>query len=237
MAKKAKIYAIFQGHTPGLYDTWDEASEQVQGFKGAIYKSFTTRDEAILWLRECVLSAKDPVSDHLIELIKSVDVPEAHKDRIIIHTDGGASPNPGKGGYGVVLTHGKYRKELSAGYKLTTNNRMEMMAVIVALEALKQPSDVLLFTDSKYVVDSITKGWVRRWKSKGWKRADGQVAENIDLWQKLLSLLDQHDVELQWVKGHAGNKENERCDHLATLARKSKDLLPDPGYPNGSDVR
>lgn len=230
MAKKAKIYAVFQGKVPGLYDNWDDASQQVQGFKGAVYKSFTSRDEAVLWLRDCVINAKEPVSDDLIELIKTVDLPEEIQDRIIIHTDGGASPNPGRGGYGIVLTHGKYRKELSAGYKLTTNNRMEMMAVIVALKALKQPSEVLLYTDSKYVVDSISKGWVQRWKSKGWRRSDGQLAENIDLWQELLAQLDQHTVEFQWVKGHAGNKENERCDELVGLARKSKSLLNDDGY-------
>ncbi|MCF7809111.1 MAG: ribonuclease HI [Candidatus Marinimicrobia bacterium] len=230
MAKAKKIYAIFKGHQPGLYDTWDEASAQVKGFKGAVYKSFSSREEAILWLRQCVLDEQEPVSEQLIDLIKTVDPAEKRDKRIIIHTDGGASPNPGKGGYGIVLAHGQHRKELSAGYKLTTNNRMEMMAVIVALRSLKQPSEVTLFTDSKYVVDSISKGWAKKWRSMGWRRSDGQLAENIDLWEQLLLLLDDHAVEFKWVKGHAGNKENERCDQLVEKARKSAKLLVDEGY-------
>lgn len=230
MAKKAKIYAVFQGKFPGLYKTWDEASAQVQGFKGAVYKSFSTREEAILWLRQCVLDAKEAVPEHLIDLIKTVDTPEKGDKRIVIHTDGGASPNPGKGGYGIVLTHGRHRKELYAGYELTTNNRMEMLGVIVALQSLKKPSDVILYTDSKYVVDSVSKGWAKKWRSKGWKRSDGQLAENIDLWEQLLNLLNDHTVEFQWVKGHAGNRENERCDQLVEIARKSKSLKKDAGY-------
>ena len=230
MAKAKKIYAVFMGHTPGLYATWDEASAQVQGFKGAVYKSFSSREEAILWLRDCVLNAKEPVADQLIELIRTVEVPKEDPDQIIIHTDGGASPNPGKGGYGVVLTQGKYRKELSAGYELTTNNRMEIMGVIAALEALKQDSKVKLYTDSKYVVDAISKGWVRNWQRKGWRRSDGQRAENVDLWKRLLVLLEQHDVDFNWVKGHSGNKENERCDALVAKARAAKSLKKDLGY-------
>jgi len=232
MAKTKKYYAVFQGHNPGIYTSWDKVSEQVKGFKGAKYKSFSSREEAILWLRDCVIAASEPVSESLITLIKTVGVAEAKEDRIIIHTDGGASPNPGKGGYGIVLQKGNYRKELSAGYQLTTNNRMELMACIVALQALKEPSEVSLYTDSKYVVDSITKGWAKGWKSRGWKRTGGQLAENIDLWEELLSLLENHKVELKWVKGHSGNKENERCDVLANEARKAKKLLKDKGYHN-----
>ncbi len=235
---KNKIYAIFQGKKPGIYSTWDEASEQVQGFKGAKYKSFASYDEAIIWLRECTLTTTDPVDEHLITLIKSqIDKSESpgsstrnSDEKIIIHTDGGASPNPGKGGYGVVLQKGKQRKELSSGYELTTNNRMEMMACIVALQALNEPSKVVLHTDSKYVVDSISKGWVKRWQSKDWKKSDGKLAENIDLWKKLLALLEKHQVDFRWVKGHAGNVENERCDTLVNEARKSKSLLQDKGY-------
>lgn len=230
MAKAKKIYAVFQGKIPGLYETWDEASAQVQGFKGAVYKSFPSREEAILWLRQCILDAKEAVPEPLIDLIKTVDVPKGGDSRIVIHTDGGASPNPGKGGYGIVLTHGRHRKELYAGYELTTNNRMEMMGVIVALQTLKKSSDVILYTDSKYVVDSASKGWAKKWRSKGWKRSDGKLAENVDLWEQLLNLLNDHTVEFQWVKGHAGNKENERCDQLVEIARKSKSLKKDTGY-------
>jgi ribonuclease HI len=134
------------------------------------------------------------------------------------------------GGYGVVLQQGRLRKELSAGYELTTNNRMEMMAVIVALEALKEPSTVVLHTDSKYVVDSISKRWVYGWMKRGWKKSDGKMAVNVDLWQRLLPLLKTHKVEFKWVKGHAGNTENERCDTLVNEAKNLKTLLKDTGY-------
>ncbi|MCF7822626.1 MAG: ribonuclease HI [Candidatus Marinimicrobia bacterium] len=238
-AKANKFYAVFQGKQPGIYNAWEDVNKQVSGFKGAKYKSFSNRDEAVEWLRECVLSAKESVDESLIEIIKThlSDFPSStvHSSRrsenqIIIHTDGGASPNPGVGGYGVVLEKGSYRKELSAGYQLTTNNRMELMACIAALQALNEPSELILYTDSKYVVDSITKGWVERWRTKGWKKSDGQLAENIDLWIILVDLLEIHSVQFQWVKGHAGNKENERCDVLANGARKSKHLLKDSGY-------
>jgi len=236
-AKSTKIYAVFQGEQPGLYASWDEVTEQVKGFKGAKYKSFAQREQAIQWLRACVLAAKEPVDDSIIEIIKTQgasqlkqEVHGSSDDQIIIHTDGGASPNPGVGAYGIVMVKGSYRKELSAGYKLTTNNRMEMMACIVALQALKDPSELILYTDSKYVVDSISKGWVKRWKSKGWKKSDGQLAENIDLWEILMSLTKIHEVKFQWVKGHAGNVENERCDLLVNEARESTKLLIDTGY-------
>ena len=238
VAKAKKIYAVFQGHRPGLYESWDAAAKEVQGFKGAKYKSFASRQEAILWLRECILTAGESVDEHLISLIKTQleDGELAEKSstnieaRIIIHTDGGASPKPGKGGYGVVLQKGRQRKELSGGYQLTTNNRMEMMACIVALQALNDASEVILHTDSKYVVDSISKGWVRRWRSRGWKKSDGKIAENVDLWEKLLVLLEKHRVEFRWVKGHAGNAENERCDALVNEAKQAKSLLKDTGY-------
>jgi len=238
-AKTAKNYAVFQGHRPGLYETWVQASAQVKGFKGAQYKSFPNRTDAIQWLRECVLSATEAVDENLITLIKIQESLTHHSSngnqdtngRIIIHTDGGASPNPGKGGYGIVMQSGPLRKELFAGYELTTNNRMEMLGVIVALEALKEASDVILHTDSKYVVDSVTKRWVYGWQKRGWKKSDGNQAVNIDLWKRMLPLLKTHKVELKWVKGHAGNIENERCDTLVGEARKGSNLLKDMGYP------
>jgi len=234
-----KIYAVFLGHQPGLYKSWDEAAAQVKGFKGAVYKSFVNHNEALLWLRECVLGATGIVSEKLIDLIKSQPVGQTDSqstsiagkaNQIIIHTDGGASPNPGIGAYGVVLQKGRLRKELSAAYQLTTNNRMEMMGVIVALQSLKEPSQVELHTDSKYIVDSITKGWVYGWIKRGWKKSDGQRPENVDLWQQLLEALEEHKVDFRWVKGHAGNTENERCDALVSEARQSKHLLLDLGY-------
>lgn len=137
---------------------------------------------------------------------------------IIIYTDGGAQPNPGIGGYGAVLMSGEHRKELSGSEPQTTNNRMELTAVIVALEALKKPSQVTLYSDSKYIIDAITKGWLAGWQRRNWKKADKKPVENQDLWQRLLPQLSNHKIDWQWVKGHAGIPENERCDELAGLA-------------------
>lgn len=132
-------------------------------------------------------------------------------------TDGACSGNPGPGGYGVILRYNGNEKELSGGDSETTNNRMELSAVIVGLAALKEPCRVVLTTDSKYVADSISKGWAVSWKKRGWKKADNKPALNADLWEQALSLLDKHEVEIHWVKGHAGHPENERCDALAVL--------------------
>ena len=138
-----------------------------------------------------------------------------------IFTDGACSGNPGPGGYGAILRVGEHVKELSGGEADTTNNRMELMGVIAALSALKYPCDVVLTTDSKYVVDSVTKGWARGWKAKGWIKSDKKPALNVDLWEKLLDLLDVHNVKFVWVKGHAGHPENERCDQLAVAFYKN----------------
>ncbi|NLP45879.1 MAG: ribonuclease HI [Epulopiscium sp.] len=134
---------------------------------------------------------------------------------IVIYTDGACSGNPGPGGYGIVLLYKGYRKELSGGALETTNNRMELLAVIKALEALKEPCQVTLYSDSKYVVDAIEKGWVLKWKKNGWMRNKKDKALNSDLWEVLLQLLNVHKVQFHWVKGHADNRENERCDFLA----------------------
>ena len=132
-----------------------------------------------------------------------------------IFTDGACSGNPGPGGWGAILRYGTAEKELSGGAAETTNNRMELTGVISALAALKEPCQVLLTTDSKYVVDSVTKGWVYGWQKKSWKKSDNSPALNVDLWERLLPLLKMHEVEFVWVKGHAGHPENERCDRLA----------------------
>ncbi len=146
--------------------------------------------------------------------------------KIIIYTDGASRGNPGRGGYGVVLMSGKHRKELSEGYELTTNNRMELLAVIVGLEALKQAnSDVTIYSDSKYVVDAIEKRWVFAWQKKGFKGK-----KNPDLWQRFLSIYPKHKVQMIWVKGHANIPENERCDQLAVQAAQQSELLVDEGY-------
>lgn len=142
-------------------------------------------------------------------------MPRKHVD---IYTDGACSGNPGPGGYGVILKYGSYEKELSGGESSTTNNRMELTAAIEGLSLLKEPCDVTLYTDSQYLVNSIEKGWARSWKQRGWVKADKKPALNADLWEKLLALLDIHNVSFVWVKGHAGHPENERCDTLATTA-------------------
>lgn len=134
---------------------------------------------------------------------------------IELFTDGACSGNPGPGGWGVVLRYKDHIKEMSGGEEQTTNNRMELTAVIEGLSALKEKCNVTLTTDSKYVVDAVTKGWVYSWKNNGWRKADKKPALNVDLWEKLLQLLEMHNVEFNWVKGHAGHPENERCDALA----------------------
>ena len=130
--------------------------------------------------------------------------------KVTIYTDGGCTPNPGPGGYGIVLIYGEQRRELSGGYRRTTNNRMELTAAIRGLQALKEPCDVTLFSDSQYVVNGITKGWARTWKSKGWIKSDKRPAENIDLWEDLLNLCETHTVRFEWIRGHNGHAEKDR---------------------------
>jgi ribonuclease HI len=151
---------------------------------------------------------------------------------VTIYTDGGCMNNPGPGGYGVVLLYGEKRKELSGGFELTTNNRMELTACIEGLKALKYPCKVTLFSDSQYVVNGITKGWAERWKRKGWMRSQNAPAENYDLWGQLLELCKVHRVEFEWVRGHAGNIENERCDRLASEGMTGAALAHDEAYEN-----
>jgi len=145
--------------------------------------------------------------------------------KIIIYTDGAAKGNPGPGGYGVVLLSGEYRKELSGGFKRTTNNRMELLAVIVGLEALLKPSEVTIYSDSKYVVDSINKKWVL-----GWEKKNFLDKKNPDLWKRFLIVYRKHKVTIQWIKGHNNIKENEVCDKLAVAASESSNLLEDTEY-------
>lgn len=149
---------------------------------------------------------------------------------VVIYTDGAALGNPGPGGYAAILRSGAAEKELSGGFRLTTNNRMEIMAAIVALEALKTPCDVVIYTDSQYLANAINKGWASQWKRRGWTRGRGQPALNPDLWDRLLALLDTHDVDFRWVRGHDGDPLNDRADRLAVAAAKCPDLPPDTGY-------
>lgn len=152
------------------------------------------------------------------------------KRPVIIYTDGACSGNPGRGGYGVVLLSGGKRKEMSAGYRRTTNNRMELLAAITGLEALKYPCAVTLFTDSEYMANGITKGWAIKWRKNNWRKADKSPVANPDLWERLLQLCDKHEVKYSWVRGHTGDTENERCDALSVAAAKGAELLVDTEY-------
>ncbi len=147
--------------------------------------------------------------------------------KLKIYTDGACSGNPGKGGYGVILVFKKYRKELSGGYRLTTNNRMEIISIIIGLEALTKLCNVTIYSDSRYVVDTMNKGWASKWQSNNWKRNKQEIAKNSDLWKRLLDLCTKHNVQFIWVKGHSGHPENERCDQLAVLASKRMELFID----------
>lgn len=146
---------------------------------------------------------------------------------VFIYTDGACSGNPGKGGFGTILSYNGIKKELSGGFKNTTNNRMELMGVIAGLEALKEPCHVTLVSDSKYVIDALSLGWVTKWKSNNWMRNRKEKALNVDLWERLLKALEPHKMEYIWIKGHNGHPENERCDFLAVSAYKSEHLEED----------
>ena len=150
---------------------------------------------------------------------------------VAIYTDGAAKGNPGKGGYGIVLLSGKLRKELSKGFRLTTNNRMELLAVIVALEALKKkPESIVIFSDSKYVVDAVEKKWVF-----GWEKTNFNKKKNPDLWIRFLKIYRQHNVIFKWVKGHSDNAENNRCDFLAVEASEGSSLEVDVWYEKSQE--
>ena len=150
--------------------------------------------------------------------------------RVHIYTDGACRGNPGPGGYGTILVFEEKRRELSGGFRRTTNNRMEILGVVAGLQTLRYPCEVTVTTDSKYVHDAIVKGWAKRWRANNWRRHTGEPAVNPDLWARLLDLCAEHKVKFEWVKGHAGHPENERCDALSVAASKLPDLPIDTGY-------
>ncbi len=156
---------------------------------------------------------------------------------VTIFTDGACIGNPGPGGYGVVLLYANHRKELTGGYRLTTNNRMELTAAIAALTALKEPCSVTLHSDSEYVVNSMTEGWAKRWRVRGWRREKSKLASNKDLWEELLRLTEKHRVTFIWVKGHVGNHENERCNQLALKAAQGSNLAIDHGFESAEPTQ
>ena len=233
MGKLKKYYAVARGRVPGIYTTWfgpDGAEVQIRGHAGARYKSFPSLAEAQQWL-ENPISPKRPIRKvHTDTARDAVTMPSG---TIVVYTDGGCRGNPGPGGYGAIIIEGKKRTEFAEGFRLTTNNRMELMACIVALTALKTPADVVLHTDSSYVVNGIEKGWARKWRANDWMRTMKDPAENADLWARLLALCDRHRVRFVWVRGHAGNPGNERCDELATTAADGVNLQEDLAYVTG----
>ncbi len=152
------------------------------------------------------------------------------KKTVMLFTDGACSGNPGPGGFGTILQYNGHELELSGGFRQTTNNRMEILAVITGLERLKEPCKVLVYSDSKYVVDAVNEGWVYGWKKKGWVKSNKEKALNPDLWERLLSAMARHEVTFNWVKGHDGHPENERCDALAVAASAGNNLPEDTEY-------
>ncbi len=250
MAKK-KVYAVVNGRAPGMFKTWSGpggAEEQVRGFAGAVYKGFGSESEAREWFNKVAAggvphdlrsagigkrkkTAAPNAAGHDKILTRQKNALEA--GRTVVYTDGGCEGNPGVGGYGIVIMHGEDRQELSGGFRHTTNNRMELMACIVSLEAIEEGTSVALFSDSAYTINGIEKGWAVRWRSNGWQRRERNQlvpAKNADLWSRLLDLCDTHSVTFEKVKGHAGVPENERCDELSTEMMQKEDLSEDTGF-------
>jgi ribonuclease HI len=249
---KSKIYVIARGKTPGVYHAWGgagQAQAQVKGFPGAVYKSFPDGEQAKTWLDSIPGSHSDVMAQ--LQTIAPGPVKKTTSSRTgaskssgaaighqadldqgkaVIYTDGGCSGNPGPGGYAAVILQGDERKELSAGFRRTTNNRMEILACIAGLESLPPGSDVLVISDSKYTIDAMTKGWAKKWRAKNWMRTPTESAKNPDLWKRMLEICDERKVTFRWVKGHAGTEENERCDELAVAASKDEDMAEDTGF-------
>jgi ribonuclease HI len=226
MAKK-KFYAVASGRKPGIYTSWPDAEAQVKGYGGAKYKGFVNRSEAEAWMDDPQWGQKAKP----LQKKAACEQPVPSGAGIEIYTDGGAINNPGPGGYGAVILEKGTMRELTGGYQHTTNNRMELMACIKGIEALSiHTESVALFSDSKYVVNGISKGWAKGWRKRGWLKSDGNPAVNPDLWGRLLDLIQGLDIRFHWVKGHAGHPLNERCDQLAVQSARGNDLIVDSGY-------
>jgi ribonuclease HI len=248
LAKK-NYYAVVHGHVPGIYQSWEGvrgAQAQVSGYPGARYRGFSTYANAVAWFRELsggnepqLFGQSAASQPALLQPIspdeaQSKDEPNYVVDlqagKVVIFTDGSSIGNPGPGGYGAILFFDGKRREISGGYRMTTNNRMELIASIVALKSFDQSRNIVLYSDSNYVVRGINEGWARRWRTNNWKRNGSEHAENADLWTQLLDLVELHQVEFRWLAGHRGIAENERCDQLAREAAQGKYLQPDYGY-------
>ena len=210
MAKK--FYAVKRGRKTGLYTVWAECAAQVKGFQGAVYKGFMTEEEARAWLGGVDARAEQP------RAAAEMAAPSAPDADYIIHTDGSCLRNPGgAGGWAAVSETAATGavEEKSGGAPETTNNRMELTAALMALSAVPEGARVALYTDSQYLKNAFTKFWLPAWKKRGWKKADGEPVLNQDLWVQLDAAFAARQVQFHWVKGHAGNPRNERCDALA----------------------
>ena len=210
MAKK--FYAVKRGRKTGLFTVWAECAAQVKGFQGAVYKGFMTEDEARAWLGGADARTEQP---HAAAEMAAPSAPDAD---YIIHTDGSCLRNPGgAGGWAAVIETAATGavEEKSGGDPETTNNRMELTAALMALSAVPEGARVALYTDSQYLKNAFTKFWLPAWKKRGWKKADGEPVLNQDLWVQLDAAFAARQVQFHWVKGHAGNPRNERCDALA----------------------
>ena len=210
MAKK--FYAVKRGRKTGLFTVWAECAAQVKGFQGAVYKGFMTEDEARAWLGGADARTEQP------RAAAEMAAPSAPDADYIIHTDGSCLRNPGgAGGWAAVIetTATGAVEEKSGGDPETTNNRMELTAALMALSAVPEGARVALYTDSQYLKNAFTKFWLPAWKKRGWKKADGEPVLNQDLWVQLDAAFAARQVQFHWVKGHAGNPRNERCDVLA----------------------
>ena len=210
MAKK--FYAVKRGRKTGLFTVWAECAAQVKGFQGAVYKGFMTEEEARAWLGGADARAEQP------RAAAEMAAPSAPDADYIIHTDGSCLRNPGgAGGWAAVIETAATGavEEKSGGAPETTNNRMELTAALMALTAVPEGARVALYTDSQYLKNAFTKFWLPAWKKRGWKKADGEPVLNQDLWVQLDAAFAARQVQFHWVKGHAGNPRNERCDALA----------------------
>ena len=210
MAKK--FYAVKRGRKTGLFTVWAECAAQVKGFQGAVYKGFMTEEEARAWLGGADARTEQP------RAAAEMAAPSAPDADYIIHTDGSCLRNPGgAGGWAAVIetTATGAVEEKSGGDPETTNNRMELTAALMALTAVPEGARVALYTDSQYLKNAFTKFWLPAWKKRGWKKADGEPVLNQDLWVQLDAAFATRQVQFHWVKGHAGNPRNERCDALA----------------------
>lgn len=225
-----KIYAVKNGRTPGIFLTWDACKAQVDGFPKAVFKSFPTIEEATayLGLGGGVTKTKPPVKPKTTKTKPFVTIPEPDnavidENTIVIYTDGSCLKNPGgPGGHAAIIKIGEKMQEVVGSESSTTNNRMEMKAAIEALKVFPQPTSVVLHTDSQYLKNGFTNGWVKNWKCNGWMTRSKEPVKNQELWIELDRLISLHKVTWKWVKGHNGNPLNERCDELAVGAAMTR---------------